>query len=127
MIELGGWFSTGDDLEDMTKVCLCHCLSLPFEIHSSTLIHPICFIGSNQLQIFPCTLNLPHMCVGCCRRLRESLPLLERAVRGCCLRAWGTPRSGAASQVSQLLALRFTSLSPSMTCGRNDASIKSPQ
>jgi hypothetical protein len=21
MIELGGWFSTGDDLEDMTKVC----------------------------------------------------------------------------------------------------------
>jgi hypothetical protein len=28
MIELGGWFSTGDDLEDMTKVCPCLCLSV---------------------------------------------------------------------------------------------------
>ena len=40
MIELGGWFSTGDDLEDMTKVSL-----------SVALTHCACFTGEISCKL----------------------------------------------------------------------------
>ena len=40
MIELGGWFSTGDDLEDMTKVSL-----------SVALTHCTCFTGEISCKL----------------------------------------------------------------------------